>query len=216
MLHGYSQAVVPRPDDWPEHVEVTGWLLPDPPQDPLPADIRQFLDDGPAPVYLGLGSMPIRHPTAFAEMLVRALRGTGERAIVAGGGLQSSPALSGVDFVLAADPPHALLFDHVKAVVHHGGSGTVGAGLRAGRPTLVVPLIFDQFFWGRRVHSLGAGPRPIPFAQLSEQRLRDGLIKLQSDRIAAAAAKLGERIQAEDPVARTVHAVERRLSAGIG
>lgn len=216
VLHGYSATVLPRPDDWPEHVEVTGWLLPDPPRDPLPPEVRQFLDEGPAPVYVGLGSMPIRDPPAFAEMLVRVLAHAGGRAIVAGAGLRSSPTLKGVDFVLVADPPHAQLFEHVRAVVHHGGSGTVGAGLRAGRPTLVLPLMFDQFFWGRRVHSLGVGPRPIPFAQLSEQRLRDALTELQSDPIVVAAASLGERIRAEDPVGRTVRAVEQRIAAGIG
>lgn len=46
------------------------------------------------------------------------------------------------------------------AVVHHGGAGTTAAGLRAGRPTLICPVLGDQGFWAERVSHLGAGPRP--------------------------------------------------------
>jgi hypothetical protein len=40
--------------------------------------------------------------------------------------------------------PHEWLFSKVCAVVHHGGAGTVAAGLRAGKPTGVVPFFGDQ------------------------------------------------------------------------
>jgi len=43
--------------------------------------------------------------------------------------------------------PHEWLFRHVAAVVHHGGAGTVAAGLRAGRPSAVCPFFGDQYFW---------------------------------------------------------------------
>jgi sterol 3beta-glucosyltransferase len=44
--------------------------------------------------------------------------------------------------------PHEWLFPRVCGVLHHGGAGTVAAGLRAGKPTLVCPFFGDQFFWG--------------------------------------------------------------------
>ena len=72
--------------------------------------------------------------------------------------------------------PFHLLFKHVSAVVHHGGAGTTAAGLRAGLPTLICPLTFDQPFWGRRVHSLGCGPKPQPLKRLRVSRLAEGLI----------------------------------------
>jgi len=40
--------------------------------------------------------------------------------------------------------PHSWLFPRCAAVVHHGGAGTLAAGLRAGCPTVVCPFIFDQ------------------------------------------------------------------------
>lgn len=35
-------------------------------------------------------------------------------------------------FLLESEVPHDWLFPHCSAVVHHGGSGTTAAGLRAG------------------------------------------------------------------------------------
>lgn len=47
--------------------------------------------------------------------------------------------------------PHDWLFPRMAAVIHHGGAGTVAAGLKAGRPTLVCPFFGDQYFWGRAI-----------------------------------------------------------------
>ncbi len=73
----------------------------------------------------------------------------------------SQPDLPGEVFVTGA-VPHDWLFPRMAAVVHHGGAGTTGAGLRAGVPSIIVPGANDQPFWGRRVEALGAGPAPIP------------------------------------------------------
>lgn len=75
------------------------------------------------------------------------------------------------DVFMIGDCPHEWLFDRVSAVVHHGGAGTVAAGLRAGRPTLVCPFFGDQFFWGALVYRCGAGPLPIAVAEMTEEKL---------------------------------------------
>jgi UDP:flavonoid glycosyltransferase YjiC (YdhE family) len=210
VVHAFSPAVVPKPGDWPGHVSVTGWLLPEPSSEPLPEPVERFLAAGEAPVYVGFGSMPVPEPEATGRMLVAALRRTGQRAIVCGAALAGTSALRDSDAVVAVDElPHERLLPRVRAVVHHGGSGTTGAGLRAGRPTLITPFIFDQFFWGRRVHKLGAGPASIPFGRLSEDRLTRALAQLTSGRHDAAAQDLGHRIRAEDPAALAVREIER-------
>ena len=71
--------------------------------------------------------------------------------------------------------PHRWLFQKMAAVVHHGGAGTTAAGLRAGKPSVIIPFFGDQPFWGKRVHELGAGPKPIPPRKLNADRLADAL-----------------------------------------
>jgi UDP:flavonoid glycosyltransferase YjiC (YdhE family) len=53
--------------------------------------------------------------------------------------------------------PQADVMPHTAAMVCHGGSGTVRAGLAAGVPMAVLPLFADQPHNARRVTELGAG-----------------------------------------------------------
>jgi len=53
--------------------------------------------------------------------------------------------------------PHDWLFKQMDAAVHHGGSGTTGASLRAGIPTIIKPFFGDQYFFAQRVEDLGVG-----------------------------------------------------------
>jgi sterol 3beta-glucosyltransferase len=106
--------------------------------------------------------------------------------------------------------PHQWLFGRVAAVVHHGGAGTTAATLQAGVPSVVVPHAFDQPFWGRRIESLGCGPAPIDFRDLTSGRLAAALrAALEDDRIRASAAQLGETVRGEDGTGRAVECLER-------
>jgi len=211
VLHAFSSALVPRPADWPAHVEVTGWWPAAGVGETLSEEVERFLDAGSPPLYIGFGSMPVPGAEAVGEMIVDALRRTGRRAIVAG--LPAASLCRAAPDVLLVDRvPHEALFERVAGVVHHGGSGTVGSGLRAGRPTLVVPFVYDQFFWGRCVADAGAGPRPLPFARLRADRLAAAFQRLGDPDVVAAAGRLGERIRTEDGVARAVDAIERVLA----
>jgi sterol 3beta-glucosyltransferase len=90
----------------------------------------------------------------------------------------------------------------MAAVVHHGGAGTTAAGLRAGKPSVICPFITDQFFWGRRVHDLGAGPEPVPQKKLSAERIAAAIdCAVNDDAVAEASRGLGDRIALEDGVA---------------
>ena len=111
------------------------------------------------------------------------------------------------------DVPHEWLFPRMAAVVHHGGAGTTGAGLRAGVPSVLTPLGFDQPFWGRRVVALGVGPEPVSRRALTTERLAAAIRRAVTDHaMRERAARLGERISAENGVARAVDALERHLS----
>ncbi|MEU4834794.1 glycosyltransferase [Streptosporangium sp. NPDC023615] len=202
VLCGVSPHVVGRPPDWPEHVHLTGYWWPER-AEPLAPGPAAFLDAGPPPVFVGFGSMVPADPAATAETVVAALRRAGMRGI-----LQNLPYPGADDMLVIGDADHAGLFPRVAAVVHHGGAGTTGAGLRAGVPTVVCPFFSDQPFWGTRVASLGAGPAPLPIGRLTVDALAARVTHAVRDPgTRVAAARLGERLRAEDGVRRACDAL---------
>ena len=213
VLYAYSPSVVPRPPDWGNWNHVTGyWFLDHQPDWHPPADLVEFLASGPPPVYIGFGSMNSRRPREMTEMVLKALARSRQRGIL----LTGWGGLSNIDLpddVFKIDAvPHDWLFPQVAAVVHHGGSGTTGAGLRAGIPTVIIPFFGDQPFWGHRVYELGVGPTPIPRKRLAVEQLADAISTAASDaNMRLRAAALGERVRAEDGVARAVEILERYL-----
>jgi len=104
---------------------------------------------------------------------------------------------------------HAWLFPRVSAVVHHGGSGTTGAGLRAGVPSVLVPHMGDQPFWAQRVAELGVDPQPIPRRQLTALRLAGAITSAVTDTgIQTRAKSIGEHIRAEDGIGKAIEILE--------
>lgn len=197
-LHGFSEHVVARPRDWAGHLRVTGyWFAPPVPGAALGTDLDAFIDAGAPPVYVGFGSMPSPDPAALARTVVEAAGRAGIRVILDAGWSGLTADADDVH-VLRAGVSHDLLFDRVAAVVHHGGASTTAAGLRAGRPTLVAPFVFDQRFWGRQVARIGAGPDPLPRRDLDTDALVERLRALSHPAIVEQARTVGEQIRAED------------------
>ena len=211
VLNAFSPHVVPRPPDWGDRVHVTGYWFPEDPHWQPPDDLIRFIEGGPAPVFIGFGSMPVRDPQRTTAVLLDALAQSGQRGIVHVGwaGIGDSDLPKGVFQIDYA--PYGWLFPRMAAVVHHGGSGTTGLGLRAGIPSIVVPFLFDQFYWGRRIAALGVGPRPVPYRRLSAERLAGAIrIAVSDTGIKRRAAVLGERIRAERGLENAVRAIERQ------
>lgn len=211
VLYGFSRHVLPRPDDWDERQQITGyWFLDEPDEWSPPAELLAFLAAGPPPVYIGFGSMGSRNPEEAGQMALEALALAGQRGVLAAGwgGLQPSDVPESVQLIGAM--PHSWLFPRMAAVVHHGGVGTTAAGLRAGVPSVVVPFMADQPFWGRRLAALGAGPAPIPRKQLTAGGLAEAITRAVTDEsMRQEAAELGRKIRAEDGVATAVAVIER-------
>ncbi|NOJ91479.1 glycosyltransferase family 1 protein [Corallococcus coralloides] len=212
-LYGFSEQLLPRPADWPPHVQVTGcWFLDEADSWTPPAELRAFLEAGPPPVYVSFGSMGGAHADARAATVLKAVALTGERAVVATGwGGLKADALPRHVFRLDA-APHDWLFPRMSAVVHHGGAGSTMAGLRAGKPTVICPFLGDQPFWGHVVLRAGVGPRPVPQKSLTAERLAEAIRAARSPSMQAQAAAMGERIRAEDGAARAVQLIEQEHS----
>jgi vancomycin aglycone glucosyltransferase len=136
-------------------VQTGAWLLPD--TRPLPAEVVEFLDAGPPPVYVGFGSMPLRAREDMARAVIEAIRAQGRRALVARGWAGLTPSDDGDDCLAVGEVNQQALFGRVAAVVHHGGAGTTTTAARAGAPQVVIPLGADQLYWALRVAELGIG-----------------------------------------------------------
>lgn len=211
VLYGYSRHVLPRPHDWPENQHVTGYWFLDAPNDWVPPpDLVNFLDRGDAPVYIGFGSMGSRNPEEAGRIALEALQRSGQRGILASGwgGLKAADVPDTVHLI--ASIPHSWLFERMAAVVHHGGAGTTAAGLRAAVPSIIVPFMGDQHFWGKRVADLGVGTKPIPRKQLSAERLAEAITGAVSDSaMRGRAHELGQKIRTEDGVDNAVAFIGR-------
>ena len=216
LLHGFSPRVLAPPADWHPRVIQTGyWLPPAAPWTP-PDGLQRFLDAGPPPLFVGFGSMSIRDPQRVTACILAALARTGQRALLhagwAGLGRQALPAhVYHIDQFV----PYGALLPRTAAVIHHGGSGTTAQALTAGVPSLVVPFLFDQFFWGRRVAALGAGPPPLPLRRLTVDRLVGRIALLVGDAaMGRTAAGLALGLQAEDGIGAAVGALEQAAARG--
>lgn len=210
LLQAFSPTILPPPRDWGPHVTTTGaWFLDTPDGWRPPPDLAGFLDAGPPPVVVGMGSMTSREPAALTAVVVEALRRTGHRGVLVTGwgGLGRGGDL-GDDVLVSEGVPYDWLLPRAAAVVHHGGAGTTAAGLRAGVPTVVVPHFGDQPLWGDRVRALGAGPPPLPRADLTADRLVAALRAATGDPgIRTAAAAADRAIRAERGVPRAVEVI---------
>lgn len=156
----WSPALIPKPKDWGSHIgethplseykiqrtpltdyflDVCGFFFRSAPQYTPPEDLAQFLAAGPPPVYIGFGSIVLEDPKRIINVILDAVRTAGVRAIISKGWSDLGGSESQSIYWIG-DCPHEWLFQHVAAVVHHGGAGTTAGGLRNGKPTTIVPF----------------------------------------------------------------------------
>lgn len=214
QLFALSEALVPRPKDWPPHAHMTGnWFLDGNDGWTPSPELAAFLRAGPPPIYIGFGSMPLGLSESKGPVLLEALRLSGQRAVLArgwGGWSGDLAGQPGRNIHVIDSAPHRKLFPLMAGVVHHGGAGTTAAGLLAGRPTLVTPLMMDQFFFGNIVARHGAGPKPLPVKQWRADVLARRLRELTGvASYAARAREMSARMAREDGTTKALTVVDR-------
>jgi len=143
---------------WPDPgdkavVQMGAWILPD--ARPLSYELERFLDAGSAPVYFGFGSMHV--PQDLGQVMIQTARALGRRAIVSRGWADLSLLDSERDCLTVDEVNYQALFKRVAAVVHHGGAGTTTAAALLGAPQVVIPQMYDQYYWAKRIHDLDIG-----------------------------------------------------------
>jgi sterol 3beta-glucosyltransferase len=212
QLLPFSPSVLPTAFDWgPEKLMTGWWRLPDRVRaeagEAIPAATSAWIDAGPPPFYLGLGSMPVLDPEPLLRDVIAVTAELGIRALIdakIAGEVTDLPA----HLHAVGATNHDALFPHCAGVMHHGGAGSIAASTRAGVPTMVCSVAFDQHFWGKRLRDLGAGSHCY-FKKLDREQLRTGLARLQDPEVINRAAQLGAAINAEgDGTAIAARALE--------
>ncbi len=202
-----SPALLPRPADWPETTILTGQLHePDATPAALDPELESFLAADGDVLYAGFGSMAAGDGAARGRAIAEAARAAGLRILVATGwgGLVVPDELRGEDLLVRSAVPHAAVLPRCAVAIHHGGAGTVHAVVRAGLPSIVVPFLADQPFWGRLLARRGLGAPPVSSGKVSRDRMVAALAAVPSR---SAVQPVAEQLRSEDGCAVALEAL---------
>lgn len=207
LLHlvACSPSVMRVPPDLPTTTRVTGAWLDRSAPEPLPPVLEAFLADGQPPIVIAFGSMAGAREDVMAGAVGTMLE-SGRRVVLQG---SSATSVSSPNFLRIGRVDHRALFARAGLVIHHGGAGTTHAACAAGVPSVVVPHVGDQRYWAERLERLGVAPAPQAVGSLDAETLAQAALATAADHeMRAAAARLGDRIGAEDGVAVAVRLLE--------
>jgi sterol 3beta-glucosyltransferase len=110
--------------------------------------------------------------------------------------------------------PHAEVFSHCKAIIHHGGAGTSQAALLAGKPSILVTRTSEQEFWGRELARIGVAPKPLSRKTLTADQLAGKIALIATSKIFnEAAVRVGVEMAKEDGVATAVRLINEKFTA---
>ncbi len=198
-LYQYSEVMAPGYKKWGNHIHITGPWYEDEEEYEPDEELKQFVKSGEKPIYIGFGSMNYSKLNELGEILHQSVLQSGHRAVMASnlnpnGIYESDNRIHYVDYV-----PFAWLFNNVCGVIQHGGCGTVHYAMRYGVPSLILSFGADQYFWGRRVHSNGAGPVPLDIKKddINPEILVQRIRELLSDACRKNAQIVSEKMRQE-------------------
>lgn len=200
----WSPGLVPKPADWGPEIDLAGYVFLDLASSYKPPDdLTQFLErtsDNRPLVYIGFGSISgIDDAVGFAQMIFDGVAKANVRAIISRGWGGMGDGMDKPDGVFLIDNvPHDWLFQHVDAVIHHGGAGTTAAGLRAGKPTMIVPFFGDQPFWAAMVAKAEAGAKKaLPWKKLDSDKFAEGITQCLQQEAKEKAMAIAKSIEEE-------------------
>ncbi len=171
--------------------------------------VERFLEAGPEPIVVTLGSFFVHNGFAHYRACLAAARALGERAVLLAhaedvAALQQE---AGSKVFVGSYLRHSLLFPTAKIIVHHGGVGTCGQALRAGRPQLVTPYLAEQYDNAHRLERLGVA-RVLPGRSVTEEALALELALLGDGSYAARAAAVAVEVEKEKGATVAAHRIK--------
>lgn len=159
------------------------------------SEVASWIAAGTPPICFGFGSMPVESPADAITMISAACAELGERALICAGWSDFSDVSHADHVKVVGGVNYAAVFPACRAVVHHGGSGTTAASMRAGVPTLILSMDVNQTLWGARVKRLGVGTTR-RFSKTTRQSLVKDLRRILGPEYAARARELATRMTA--------------------
>jgi len=163
----------------------------------LPTDadeeVASWIAAGTPPICFGFGSIPVGSPADTIAMISAACAQLGERALVCSGSTDFSNIPHPEHVKVVGVVNYATIFPACRAIVHHGGAGTLAAGLRAGVPQLILWTLPDQPFFAAQLKRLKVG-RGRRFSTTSQKSLVADLRRLLTPEYFANAREIATHI----------------------
>jgi UDP:flavonoid glycosyltransferase YjiC (YdhE family) len=209
--------------DWPANTRATGFcfydqlgeiaLHPVKPQTDEARKLQEFLDNGEPPIVFTLGSAAVFTAKDFYQQCLEAATALKQRAVMLVGDRANLPQDVPPEIFVCDYAPHSTLFPRAKLIIHHGGAGTTGQAMRAGKPMLVVPFSHDQPDNAARLERLGVARRLMRRRFSTARAIGELQHLLETSSYAKQAERMGNEVRRENGSANAANVVEGVLGA---
>ena len=213
-----TSAICHKQPDWPDNHHVCGvFTVPNAAEQwDMPDNLRRFIENGPPPVFLTLGSMLSFDPSPgiITETLVQGALLAGCRAIVQSRwselrGIPDHPQIYKIE-----KAPHHFIFHYCSAVVHHGGAGTTHSATLHGCPSIIVEHCLDQVFFAGELQRIGVAPKVLHRRNVTAKKLAKSIRTVLDDPdMKKRAENLRELMLKENGVKKAVELIEKQFSS---
>lgn len=211
--------------DWPANTKATGFcfydqlgevaLHPVSPQANETQKLQEFLDNGEPPIVFTLGSAAVFTAKDFYQQCLEVTIALKQRAVMLVGDRTNLPQDVPPEIFVSDYAPHSELFPKAKLIVHHGGAGTTGQAMRAGKPMLVVPFSHDQPDNAARLERLGVASRLMRRRFSTARAIKELEHLLGKPSYAKQAERMGNEVRRENGPANAANVVEKVLNTTV-
>lgn len=213
-IYGISEHFLIKPKDYPPNSHFTGfWTSPSSTE--LDKEITDFINQGNPPLLITFGSMTFEIKMNLPKAINRLSNDLDIRIIVVKGwGFNNTQILEeNPNIKVIKSAPYDKLFTHVKAVIHHGGIGTISACLIAAKPFFTCPVLYplgDQHFWATIAYKKRIALKPVALKNMTEELLINNTKALLStESLYTNSVVLSNKIKSENGVKKAIELIEK-------
>ena len=212
-IYGISEHFLPKPKDYPLKSHFTGFWTTSSTKE-LDKDITDFISKGTPPLLITFGSMTFDTKMDLPNAINTLSKDLNVRVIVVKGcGFNNTQKLEeNPNIKVISSAPYDKLFPHVKAVINHGGIGTIAACLIAGKPFFSCPVLYpvgDQHFWASIGYKKGVALKPVALKSMTEELLiRKAKRLLATETLYLKSMELSKKIRSENGVEKAIELIE--------